>query len=205
MTVTAERVETVATVKPGDLRDALTACLLSAGKDMTLPVLISVQVEKTGRELIFRSTDRYRLTRVTVKLDDTADQAPDFVTLISAADAKRVLASIPKPTRYGLDLPVTVAMIDGMLTVDTSGAVMRLEPLTGEFPRTDQIWPATVAAIEGIGLDPKYLTDLAKMPGRAKKEPVRFEFAGPGKPVSSRWESGDVSYEHLLMPVRVNA
>lgn len=200
MTTTTERILTV--VPPQALRDAFTACLLSVSKDQFLPVLAAVQIEKTGAELIFRSTDRYRLTRVTITLDDVSKAAPDFVTLIDAADVKRVLTAIPKPVRHETVISVALTIDDGSLVVDTGQAVMRVQPVDGEFPRTEALWPAEAQAIEEIGLDPKYLIDLAKMPGRAKNEPVRFRFNGPGKPMVSEWSDDDVAYKYLLMPAR---
>lgn len=212
----AETVESVRTVVSSDnLRDALTACMLSVSTNDTLPVLMTVQIEKRDGELVLRSTDRFRLTRVTIKLDAGDMPSPNWVVLVASDDVKRVLSTIPKPKR-GLSLPVSLSWLDdggrdysgrvvNGLSVDTGETGMRVQSYdAGEFPRTDGLIPSddsdTVETGE-IAFDPKQLIDLCKMP-RGKGESVRLRMRGTNKGVMSVWGDDTVRYEHLLMPKR---
>lgn len=215
----AETVESVRTmVAAGNLRDALTACMLSVGTEDHLPVLETVQIEKRGLELILRSTDRFRLTRVTVRLDADDMPSPDWTVLIDSGDVKRMLAAIPKPKRYPVPAPVSLSWLDDGgrdagghavhgLSVDTGVTALRVQSFMGDFPRTDSLIPANdldTSEVGAIGFNPKYMTDLCKMPGRDKNQPVRLRFRGEGKGAVSVWGDDEVRYEHLLMPVRLS-
>lgn len=201
MTITTETKPVVATaLQAVQLRNALAATLLSVSKDGTLPVLGMVQVEKVGDTLTFRSTDRCRLTVVTVTVKDAPEG--DWVTLIPAADVKRAVAALPK---NGLDVATVTPDTIGY---DWGQASMRFQSFEDDFPKVDQIIPTTVDAVEEIGLKPEQLADLAKMPGRRKNQPAHFKFAGASKPVRVEWTDDkydNVSYVHLMMPVRVNS
>lgn len=193
--------EVIASVlRATSLRNALSACLLAAGSASdrdVVQVLISVHVAKVGDELVFRATDRHRLAQVTVKLDGSSPEG-DWQTLIPAADAKRVITALPKNDR-DLEL-ATIA--PGVIGYDWGNASMRFVPMEGEFPKTAQIIPTTTEAVEEIALNPKFLADLAKMPGRRKNEPVRMKFNGSRRPAMTTWGDDVVSYLYLMMPVR---
>lgn len=213
----AETVESVRTmVAPDYLRDALTACMLSAGKDDTLPVLETVQIQKLDRTLIVRSTDRYRLTRVTITLDPEDMPSPDWTVLVATADVKRIIASLPKSRRNVSPVPVALSWLeDGGrdyagcavhgLSVDTGEMGARVQSFEGDFPKVDMLFPAddtdTVEMGE-MGFRPAQLIDLCKMPGRRKDERVALRFRGDGKGAVSVWGDDMVRYEHLIMPVR---
>lgn len=204
MTAVIETTETGAVVAielpASQLRNALSACLLSASKDQTLPVLAAVQVVKVGDTLTFRSTDRYRLTVVTVALQNTPEG--DWATLIPAADVKRAVTALPK---RGVELATIAPDAIGW---DWGQASMRFQPFEGEFPRVDQIIPTTTAEVQEIGFNPSFLADLNKMPGFGRNAPAHFKFNGAGKPARVEWIDDaheNVSYVYLLMPVRVNS
>lgn len=207
MTTTAviETTETgamVATALPAaQLRNALAACLLSVDKGTNyLPVLAAVHVAKVGDELTFRGTDRYRLTVVTVTVQDAPEG--DWATLIPAADVKRAVTALPKA---GVSL-ATIA--PDSIGWDWGQASMRFQPTEGEFPKTHQIIPTTTEAVEEVGFKPEQLADLAKMPGRRKNQALFFKLNGPGRSVRINWtdeKHENVSYVHVLMPVRANS
>lgn len=205
-----------AMVAAGHLRDALSACMLSVGKDATLPTLTTVQIEKRAGELIVRSTDRYRLTRVTIALDAGDMPSPDWTVLVASEDVKRILSAIPKPRTNVHAVPVTLEWLDDAghdlaghavhgLSVDTGAGGMRVQAFEGDYPRMDNLIPSddtdTVEMGE-IRLDPKRLADLCKMPGRGKFDSVSLRLRGDGKGVVSVWGDETIRYEHLLMPCR---
>ena len=206
--MTAQPVTTAALatkVPARHLRDALTACLLSAAKkDSGLPVLETVHVVRTGTELVFTSTDRYRMTRVTVDVDPGNADAPDFDIVIDRADAARILPLTPKTAKAYLTLTLTLVVEGDNLTIRDLelGATVTMRCLALEFPKVSAIAPTTTEAVDRIGLDPKFLADLAKMPGRDKNVSVWFDFHGGSNPVTSEWGDGPIRYLHLIMPVR---
>ncbi|GAB3830135.1 hypothetical protein [Kribbella italica] len=201
MTVTLENVRTL--VPATHLRDALSAALLSAGKDVFLPILAAVQVEKCGGELIFRATDRYRLTRVTITLNSEDAPSPDWMVTLSAADVKQLVNALPKPKKGQAPAPVALTVEDGILHADTGQAELRLKPLDGDFPKVDGIIPTEINPVDEIGFNPKYLADLGKMPGFDGNQSVKLRFNGP-KAMRAEWGSDDVQFVYLLMPVRLN-
>ena len=188
---------TPVTLSPASLRNALSACLLTAARaSNALPVLEAVHVAKTGDQLVFRSTDRYQLVVVTVTLQGAPDG--DWTTLIPAVDAKRAVTALPKTAR---DLVIATIAPD---TIDLPGvSTLRFLPQDGDFPRTAQIIPTVTEPVEEIDLSTKSLADLARMPGRSANEPVRLVFAGPQKPVRCEWGNDDVRYLYLLMPTKI--
>lgn len=196
--------DTPACLPANVLRDALTAALVAASTEAYLPVLNAVHITKAGTELVLRSTDRYRLMRVTAMLANEDRKTPDWVVLLSVADVKQVLTLLP---RKGFDLARLGpdAATSGRFTVALeSGASLSLTPLDGEFPKTDQIIPPAEAseAVDRMGFRPKQLADLAKLPGITKTHAVFFRFNGPTKPLVAEWDDGACSYLLLLMPLR---
>jgi len=187
------------------LRNALAACVLAARKpsdpDGPLPVLEAVHVAKTGDKLVFRATDRYRLTTVTVDLYNSMPEG-DWETLIPLADAKRAVSTLPKRDRAGQIATIAPDAIDFLNGDDP----MRFTPVDGAYPRTDHVVKSGSAPTEKIGLNPRFLVDLGRMPGRAPNEPAVLEFNGANKPVVSRWTDdkyGCVSYLHVVFATRL--
>ena len=192
----------VATMPAQSLRSALTACLLSAekGKMTTLPILAAVRLERTGTSLTLTATDRYRLTRVTATVAD----GPDWSFTLTAADAARVIALIPRKDAGPMDL--TLEATDGVLSVtDWGGSSVHLTEIEGEYPRVQSVIDQAgkdVEAVEEIAVNPRYLADLAKMPGLGLA--VKFQFHGAARMVTATWtdEVSALQYLYLLMPCR---
>lgn len=210
--VTAVRVMVTA----NHLRDALTACMLSVGKDATLPTLMTVQIEKRAGELVFRSTDRFRLTRVTVTLDAGDMPSPDWTVLVASEDVKRILSAIPKGHVHAV--PVALEWLDDAgrdfgghavhgLSVDTGETGMRVQAYDGDYPRMDNLVPSDDTDTVEMGevrFDPKRLADLCKMPGRLKTDSVSLRLRGDGKGAISVWGDDTIRFEHMIMPHRKN-
>jgi len=207
MTITTSTPASTATAETSDwrLRDALSACLLAAGKDKALPILASVNVERSGRELILRGTDRYRLTIARIALDDD-DTGTDWKTTVERDDVARLIAALPKRSRKAA-LPVTLSVDAlGYLTLRTFDGVTTARGLDGDYPRVDNIVPTAESAVAtpNIAFNPKHLTDACKLPGLpGGGKMLPFELHGSGRPAIIRWEHDATEYVHLLMPVRV--
>jgi DNA polymerase III sliding clamp (beta) subunit (PCNA family) len=199
-----ETTEVIATILPAaSLRNALSACLVAAQKTSDpkpLPVLQAVHIAKIGDQMVFRSTDRYRLVTVTIKLDNPPEG--DWETLISVADAKRAVTALPNSSRRGEIATIAPEVID----VLTEGMALRFTPVDLDFPMTSHVVSTGSAPVEVIGLNPKFLADFAKLPGFQRNAPARLEFNGPNKPVVCNWtddKDENVSYRYVLMAVRL--
>lgn len=204
-------------------RDALAAVLLSVGKDMTLPVLQTVKVDVNAHAVTLTSTDRYRLTRVTVpvKGDDQEQPVAPFTVLLPTKLVKR-MHGIVKAVKVATGEPFTLThgpALDGVrFAALWSGASVAGMTYTDVYPQVDRIIESaglsngTTSMPDRltVGIDPRYLADLCKMPressgsGKSRRpEPVKLSIGDPGKPVLAKWELNGASYTHILMPVRL--
>lgn len=208
-TTTTETVAPHVEFPAAALRDALAACLLSAGKDKTLPILMAIKVERRGDELVVTSTDRYRLTRVAITLSTDLEQRGDetWAVLVSGDDAKRWVATLKDEARGFGRAPAWLTIEGDDVTLGTYSGMSKVRGVEGDYPRVDSIIPETAskgAGLPSIAFNPKYMIDLCKMPGRGKNAPVVMDFQERASaPMVSRWNDGDVSYVHVIMPVRV--
>jgi DNA polymerase III sliding clamp (beta) subunit (PCNA family) len=208
MTITTqpdtEVVTSTAVVGDRDLRDALSATLLSASKDVGLQPLCAVRVVRTGTTLTLTSTDRFRLTIATVETTE-APGGDDFDLLVSTDDVKRIVAALPKRTARGVSLPVTLTALADSVTVTTYDSTIAVRPVDAAFPNVERIVDGlTDGEVAVFGFNAAYMADLCKMP-RARNEPVRVQFQSEVKPLRSTWTFEGVSYLHVLMPLRVRS
>lgn len=166
-----------------------------AGKDKSLPVLNSVEVEGEGGLLVARATDRYRLIEgSTGSLDGSLDKA-----LVSLEDIKRIitLCKAHKAHRIGL------TRIGNALTVSALGDSVTFTLREGTFPPTSELFTKSEGepvAIEGVAFNPALMADYAKIAG--KGEGIKIYFTGEGKPMRVRITGDDVTWRALLMPMR---
>ncbi len=188
------------------LREALSATVVSAGTDSMIPVLCAVRIVKEGNVLTFTSTDRYRLTRVTMTLDATYTDTPGWAILVPLADVKRIVTALPKTHKRNVFQPEAgLAVTDGRLTFEHDGTTLTATGLDNEYPNVDRIISTGEAvATEGIGFNPKFLADVAKLPFHGS-DPAVFTFYGSTKPAVIRWDNGPGSYVHMIMPAGVTS
>ena len=166
-----------------------------AGKDKSLPVLNSVEIEGEGGLFIARATDRYRLIEgSTGSLDGSLDKA-----LVSLEDIKRIitLCKAHKAHRIGL------TRIGNALTVSALGDSVTFTLREGTFPPTSELFTKSEGepvAVEGVAFNPALMADYAKIAG--KGEGIKLYFTGEGKPMRVRITGDDVTWRALLMPMR---
>ena len=191
-------------------RDLVTAASVAAGKDDTLPTLTGFRVEWDSLSVRMVATDRYRL----VKAEWQAKRVTEGAALVPAAELVAYVKALPKPSRFGLPPTVIIHPEDGQVRftcVTHEGEVSRtIRTLDGEFPKYQSLIPTEFAGLDGdgIGVNPKYLADVAKMPLVKKESPVRVRFTASGRPMV--WEpttplDSGVTWLYLLMPVRIGA
>jgi DNA polymerase III sliding clamp (beta) subunit (PCNA family) len=166
-----------------------------AGKDKSLPVLNSVEIEGEGGLLVARATDRYRLIEgSTGSLDGSLDKA-----LVSLEDIKRIITLLKahKAHRIGL------TRIGNALTVSALGDSVTFTLRDGTFPPTSELFTKSEGepvAVEGVAFNPALMADYAKIAG--KGEGIKIYFTGEGKPMRVRITGDDVTWRALLMPMR---
>ena len=193
------------------LRDLVLAASVAAGKDDTLPTLTGIRVEWDATGVRMAATDRYRLVRAEWCPKDGQAGVAEGAALVPAADLLAYVKALPKPSRFGLPPTVLIHPEDGQVRftcVTYEGEVSRtIRTLEGEFPKYQSLIPTEFGDLpaDGIGMNPKYVADVAKMPA-PKNGPVRVRFTGAGRPMV--WEptaplDSGVQWLYLLMPVRI--
>lgn len=208
---TVEQVTVLALDVPA-FRDLVLAASVAASKDYTLPTLEGIRVEWDGTGVRMVSTDRYRLVRAEWCPKDGQAGVAEGAALVPAAELVAYVKALPKPSRFGLAPTVLIHPEDGQVRftcVTSEGEVSRtIRTLAGDFPKYQSLIPTEFAGLDGdgIGVNPKYLADVAKMPLPKKDSPVRVRFTASGRPMV--WEptaplDSGVQWLYLLMPVRI--
>lgn len=207
---TVEQV-TVLAMDVAAFRDLVLAASVAAGKDDTLPTLTGIRVEWDGTGVRMVATDRYRLVRAEWCPKDGQTGVPEGAALVPAAELVAYVKALPKPSRFGLPPTVVIHPEDGQVRftcVTHEGEVSRtIRTLEGEFPKYESLIPTEFKDLpaDGIGMNPKYVADVAKMPSE-KNAPVRVQFTGAGRPMVWTTQTplaSKVSWLYLLMPVRL--
>lgn len=203
-------VMTTIVVQAGALRDLLTGCLLSVGKDYALPVLTMVQLRAAGGSLRAACTDRYSLVRGEVK---ATIEGEDVEVLVPAELASRIVKLTPKAPRFGaeawsatLTVEYSVAALPATLTGRwLDGTVVAGDLGVGAFPKVDALFPEGEPVPTGeVMFNPAKLAALSKLPRAHNLAPLQLTFHNRGMAVLTV-EHDSVEWNALLMPVRVNA
>lgn len=201
------------TVAAHTLRDMLTAGLLAAGKDNTLPTLASVRLEWDEHELRVVATDRYRLMVATAERQGAMSHdsrcngfipTGDGAVLIDHRDAADLAKVLPKFTRRGLMELVNVTVLGDRVMVEGNGWSRSLTVVQGEFPKYRSLIPTEFAPVDNVAYNPKFLADIGKIPVD-KGTPVRFRFVSESRPMVAFLDgaNGVSEYMYMLMPVRI--
>lgn len=190
-------------------RDMVTAAVVAAGKDDTLPALTGVRVEWDGEGVRMVATDRYRLVRA--DWDCPGNSFGEGAVLVPAKELAGFVKALPKPKR-GQSSPVVTFTVHGdtvsLSCTSPDGEVARtIRLLAGDFPKWRAVVPTEFTDLpsDGIGVNPAFMADVAKMPGE-RNAPVRARFTGAGRPIvfdPVRAVPSGVRWLFLLMPVRI--
>jgi DNA polymerase III sliding clamp (beta) subunit (PCNA family) len=166
-----------------------------AGKDKSLPVLNSVEIEGEGGAFTARATDRYRLIEGQARaLDGSLDKA-----LVSLEDIKRIITLLKAHKNHRIGL----TRIGNALTVSALGDSVTFTLREGTFPPTEELFiksEGEPVAIEGVAFNPALMADYAKIAG--KGEGIKIYFTGEGKPMRVRITGDTIIWRALLMPMR---
>jgi DNA polymerase III sliding clamp (beta) subunit (PCNA family) len=201
ITTTTENITTASVIemKRLQLRETLSAHLLSSGRDNLLPVFCHIHLRLADGILTAESTDRYRLTVTTLAVDTEGT----FDVMLHWNDAQRIVKALPAKARGAVDY-VFLTVSDTTLKVDLMDSQMSfvLNTDIGEFPKIGHLGTGDPVATERVGFNPKYLIDFAKMP-RERNTALVLDLKGSHKPASSTWDCNGVTYRHVIMAMRL--
>jgi DNA polymerase III subunit beta len=188
------------------LRNMLTAGLVAVGKDDTLPSLTGVRIEWDSTELRAVSTDRYRLMVADADMTCGVTVSGEGAVLLHRKDVAELIKVLPKASRFGDSNMVKVTVLGDSVLITADGWSRTLTVLQGDFPKYRSLIPRedSFAAIETIAVNPKFLGDIAKIPGE-RNMPARLRFTDARRPMVAfiTGDNGVREYTYLLMPVRL--
>jgi len=185
------------------LTNAINAADLSRGKDKALPMLTTYRVELHDNKLQFITTDRYRLSVISLDIADTAAANlaasglfDDGLTIDGAA-----LAAAGKIKTKAATLAVTFTAQGLSISHDT-GTINA--PLSGaQFPKWRTLITIDADHLSSTGnYTPQYLADAAKACKIiGGKTPLQLTLRGL-KPALLHTAADGISLEIVLMPCR---
>lgn len=210
---TTETTTTTIRVNAFELGQLLTAGMICAGKDSTLPSLCCVKLETRGNQLLAISTDRFRMGVARIGFVSSEDtDASQFVALVPLEDVKRTVASLKVPVKHRDTVVVTLTLGGGKIAWtrddDTWSGVMRDESDNMQFPRWQAlmapcanrpILPHQSAEYVGFICTAPYLADFAKAVWDRDQAMIVEPAESAGRPVIVRVGT---HFLGLLMPVR---
>ena len=185
------------------LINAINAADLSRGKDNALPMLTTYRVELQDNKLQFITTDRYRLSVVSVDIADTAAASlaasglfDDGLTIDGAA-----LSAAAKIKTKAATLAVSFSAQGLSVTHDTGTINAGISD--AQFPKWRTLITVDAEHLSSTGnYTPQYLMDAAKACKIiGGKTPLQLTLRGL-KPALLHTASDGISLEIILMPCR---
>jgi len=207
-TATSDTITAHFTMNAALLDDLLSGALIAAGKDKSLPLLTCVKLTSADGVITAAATDRYRLfigrvDHATIERDNLDDIA-DFEMLILREDIAKIRNLIkPLIGKRSLNPRVTFEVDGDKITVSTMDGTVQFLSWQGSFPPFEHLIPTTFEPSDAIGVNPKLLADMAKVPGIDKGVPLIIRTSGATKPLLCETLAGDIRWQLLLMPMRV--
>ncbi len=126
------------TIDGADFAEAVNQTAISAGRDETLPMLTGVRVEIEGDKLTLAATDRFRLA---VRELSWLPSTPQISTAVLVP--ARTLADAAKTLGGSHSAPVTLALGDGLLGLESGGRRTTVRLLDVEFVKYRSLLPTT--------------------------------------------------------------
>lgn len=201
---TATQLEIKIIITAPELDDLLGGALLAAGKDSDkIPQLATVGIQSIDGTITAVATDRYRLHVGTIVQGE--DNAGDFpMTMITRKDITAIKSLIKPHLSSSINPAVTIAIAGEWVTVRTIDGEIKIRAYDGKFPPYAHLIPSEFSPADNIGVNPKFLADMAKIPGLDKSRPLILRSSGAMKPLLATLETDNVSWQLLLMPMRIS-
>jgi len=199
-TITRESTLQTITAKAGDIADLLTGASVAADKGKNaVDTLAAVYLSATGGTITAAASDRYRLIAGEMAGEGESELAPSAIRL---GDVKNILAAIKSDKVAG---EVTFTRAADSLSVAIGGTSLTIQLGSGVFPPYKHLIPSEIVAVEGISFNPAYMADFAKVPcSNMAGTMLTMEFSGDRKPIKVTIPHDKITWEALLMPMRVN-
>ena len=186
------------TISAGDLADLLSGAsvAMDKGKD-SISRLGSVYLSATGGKVIAKASDRYRLIVGEITL---AGESKLGECQIRANDIKNILATIKANKIAG---EITLTRLGDNLSVAIGGTSLSVY-LGGEtFPPYEHLLAGESEPVAGISFNATYMADFGKVPCSHKGGQLVVEFMGDNKPIKVTIPHNKITWNALLMPMRV--
>lgn len=133
-----EMPSTAGTVDGAQFAEAVNQTVVSAGRDETLPMLTGIRLEIEGEQLTLAATDRFRLAVRELPWTPATSEVSTAV-LVPA----RTLADAAKTLGSGSTGPVTLALGNGLLGLESGGRRTTVRLLDVEFVKYRSLLPAS--------------------------------------------------------------
>lgn len=193
------------------LDDLLSGTLIAAGKDSSLPMLTCVSLSSADGVITAAATDRYRLfigkvQHATIEKDNPVETIDSFNINILREDVAKIRNLIkPLTGKRSINPRVTFWIEQDKVTVNTIDGNVTFLSWQGTFPPYEHLIPTVFTPADEIGVNPSFLADLGKVPGIDKSIPLIIRTNGAVKPLLCETRVGDIRWQLLLMPMRVQA
>ena len=179
----------------GLLLELLEGVSTHAGRDKSMPVLNSLEIEGGGGLFIARATDRYRLIEGGARaIEGSLDKS-----LISLEDTKRIITLVKAHKAHR----IIVNRVSDTLTVFAGLDALTFTLVEGTFPPTGELFTkgeGEPSAIEGVAFNPALMADYAKIAGKGSA--IKIYFNGDHKPMRVRITGDKINWRALLMPMK---
>ena len=164
------------------------------------PILNGVCLEGDTNQITVYATDRYKLARVTIPVEE---EIGHFRVLVDAqALAAAVKAVAPLRARGGM---VTIEVSDYVVRIAGNNQAPELSTMQDKYPPMHKFFQQDHGNVEEIPLAPaalKALADSAQALG-AQTGSIQLKFTAPNKPVIATIPLDDnVMFEAAIMPAR---
>jgi len=206
-TITKESTLQTVTAKASDIADLLTGASVAADKGKNaVDTLAAVYLSATGGTITAAASDRYRLIAGEMAGEGESELSPSAIRL---SDVKNILAAIKGESgdKWGTKpyYEITFTRAADSLSVAIGGTSLTIQLGTGVFPPYKHLIPSDIVAVEGISFNPAYMADFNKVPcSNMAGTMLTMEFSGDRKPIKVTIPHDNITWQALLMPMRVN-
>lgn len=186
------------TISAGDLEDLLIGASVAMDKSKdSVSRLGSVYLSATGGKVIAKASDRYRLIVGEITLAGESDLGE---CQLRANDVKNILTTIKANKIAG---EITLTRVGDSLSVAIGGTSLSVY-LGGEtFPPYEHLLAGESVSVAGISFNATYMADFGKVPCSHKGGQLVVEFMGDRKPIKVTIPHNKITWNALLMPMRV--
>ena len=185
-------------IEPTTFRRAL-GVIPFASKDVYTPILTGVCIEGDTNQITVYATDRYKVARVTIPVEEEIGQFRVTVDAKMFASAVKAVA----PARGG-SVNITIEVRDEAVRITNDTQAHELRIMEGEYPLVDKFFHQDHGNVEEIILAPAAFKALADSARAFGKDATNYElkFTAPNKPVIATMPLDDnVTFEAVAMPI----